>query len=129
MAAPRALVRKMLAGGCLALLILATSGLAQERHERQGVLRRLVFLPEGNRFEITVQDSRGSRTFAAENRVVLLKLDSKVFKDPRTAGLARHGPVVFYIEEHQPRINKPFFSRVVIIFADVSQLKAFLTTP
>jgi hypothetical protein len=61
--------------------------------------------------------------------VVLIKLDSKLLKDPQTAPLARDGPVVIYYEEQQPRIKKPFLSRVIVLFVDVPQLRAFLTSP
>ncbi len=109
--------------------LLATAGTAQEVREGRGVLERLVFVPEQNQFEISVHEAQGRRTFTADNRVVLIKLDSTLLKDPRTAPLARDGPVVFYYEEYQPRINKPFLSRVVILFVDVLQLKRFLTSP
>jgi len=110
-------------------LFLVTVGAAQEVREGRGVLERLVFLPQQNQFEITVQEVGGRRTFTADNRVVLIKLDSKLLKDPRTAPLARDGPVVFYYEEHQARIKKPYLSRVIILFVDVLQLKRFLTSP
>ncbi|MFQ5846357.1 MAG: hypothetical protein ACE5IQ_01645 [Candidatus Methylomirabilales bacterium] len=110
-------------------LMVGTPGAAQEVREGQGILERLVFLPDRNQFEITLRETQGRRTFTADNRVVLIKLDSMLLKDPRTAPLARHGPVVFYYEEQQPRIKKPFLSRVVVLFADVLQLKAFLNTP
>lgn len=110
-------------------LMLATVGAAQEVRERRGVLERLVFLSQQNRFEITVREAQGRRTFTADNRVVLIKLDSTLLKDPRTAPLARDGPVVIYYEEQQPRIKKPFFSRVVVLFVDVPQLETFLNTP
>ncbi|MFQ5656869.1 MAG: hypothetical protein ACE5G5_04960 [Candidatus Methylomirabilales bacterium] len=112
----------------LVLLLVATASAAQDVREGQGVLESLVFLPRENQYEITLREARGRRTITAENRVVLIKIDSKVLKDPRTAPLARHGPVVFYREEREARIKTPFFSRVVVIFADVPQLKAFLTT-
>ncbi len=110
-------------------VMVATVGIAQEVRQGQGVLERLVFLPAQNQFEIILQEAAGKRTLTADNRVVLIKLDSRVSKDPETAALARHGPVVLYQWEHQPRIKKPYLRRVVVIFADVSQLKAFLTTP
>jgi hypothetical protein len=110
-------------------VMVATVGIAQEVRQGQGVLERLVFLPAQNQFEITLQEAAGKRTLTADNRVVLIKLDSRVSKDPQTAALARHGPVVLYQWEQQPRIKKPYLRRVVVIFADVSQLKAFLTTP
>ena len=109
--------------------LMVTVGATQEVREGRGVLERLIFLPQQNRFEITVQEAQGRRSFTADNRVVLIKLDSNLLKDPRTAPLARDGPVVFYYEEQEPRIKKPFFSRVVVLFVDVSQLRAFLTSP
>jgi len=109
--------------------LMVTVGAAQEVREGRGVLERLIFLPQQNRFEITVREAQGRRTFTADNRVVLIKLDSKLLKDPRTAPLARDGPVVFYYEEHQARIKKPYLSRVIILFVDVMQLKRFLTSP
>lgn len=110
-------------------LMLAIEGAAQEVREGRGILERLVFLPGQNQFEITLYEAGERRTFTADNRVVLIKLDSKLLKDPMAAPLARDGPVVFYQWEQQPRINKPYLRRVVVLFADVSQLKAFLTTP
>ena len=109
--------------------LMVTVAAAQEVREGRGVLERLIFLPQQNRFEITVREAQGRRTFTADNRVVLIKLDSKLLKDPRTAPLARDGPVVFYYEEHQARIKKPYLSRVIILFVDVPQLKTFLSTP
>ncbi len=102
---------------------------AQEVQERWGVLEKLIFMPQENRYEITVREQGGARTFIVDNREVHLKIDAKLLKDPMTAGLAQQGPVVFYIEEQQHRIKKPFFSRVIILFTDVAQLKTFLTTP
>ena len=116
-------------GFTLVLLLLATASAAQEVREGQGVLESLVFLPSHNQYEITLHEAQGRRTITADNRIVLIKIDSKLLRDPRTAPLARHGPVVFYREEREARIKKPFFSRVVVIFADVPQLKAFITTP
>ena len=116
-------------GFTLALLLLTMAGAAQEVHEGQGVLESLVFLPRHNQYEITLHEVQGRRTITADNRIVLIKIDSKLLRDPRTAPLARHGPVVFYREEREARIKKPFFSRVVVIFSDVAQLKAFLTSP
>lgn len=117
-------------GFVLALLIGATPVGAQEIYqERQGVLEKLVFRPQENQYEITVREQGGVKTFMVDNREVQLKIDAKLLKDPMTAKLAKEGPVVFYIEEQQPRIKKPFFSRVIILFTDVAQLKTFLTTP
>ncbi len=110
-------------------LILARTSVAQEVHEGRGVLERLVFLPHQNQFEITLREAQGTRTLTADNRVVLIKLDAKLLRDPRTAALARDGPVVFYQWEQQPRIIRPYLRRVVVLFVDVSQLKAFLSTP
>jgi len=49
--------------------LMVTVAAAQEVREGRGVLERLIFLPQQNRFEITVREAQGRRTFTADNRL------------------------------------------------------------